>query len=190
MEKGNSQNKLVKECIFEAFMILLENKNYHEITVTEITNKAGVSRMAYYRNYNSKDEIIHNHLDELFQEFMNELQDENHAMDELQIAITLFAHFRRHHYILNNLIKSRVAYLLLDHYKRHTRPILKTMFMNRQLESHQEKYEAPFLAGGLLEILIEWGKHSMTESDEEMARVLIGFLPGQSSSFNVQCLKH
>ena len=41
---------------------LMENHIYDSISITDITNLAGVSRMAYYRTYNSKDEILIKHI--------------------------------------------------------------------------------------------------------------------------------
>ena len=60
MEKrtNNMQNILTKESIFTALMILMEKKDFKEISITEITKKAGVSRMAFYRNYDEKEDII------------------------------------------------------------------------------------------------------------------------------------
>ena len=59
MEKSrNPKNIFVKECLFTALLILMQSKNFHEITVTELTKKAGVSRMAFYRNYETIEDII------------------------------------------------------------------------------------------------------------------------------------
>lgn len=44
---ANIQNIITKESIFTALMILMEKKNFKEISITEITKKAGVSRMAF-----------------------------------------------------------------------------------------------------------------------------------------------
>ena len=60
MEKMNEVNLLTKECIVTALLRLMDTKNYSDISITEITNLAGVSRMAYYRNYKNKDEILIN----------------------------------------------------------------------------------------------------------------------------------
>ena len=49
-------------------MILLQQKRYEEITVSEIANKAGVSRMTYYRTYSSKEDIVIQHFKEKLQE--------------------------------------------------------------------------------------------------------------------------
>ena len=47
-------NKFIKKCIKDSLLILMNEKNFKDITITEITEKAGVSRMAYYRNYTYK----------------------------------------------------------------------------------------------------------------------------------------
>ena len=62
MERVNEANVLTKECIVTALLRLMETKSYQSISITDITNLAGVSRMAYYRNYKNKDEILIKHL--------------------------------------------------------------------------------------------------------------------------------
>ena len=52
------ENALTRECIEAALVLLMEEKPYERITVTDITRKAGVSRTAYYRNYASKEDIL------------------------------------------------------------------------------------------------------------------------------------
>ena len=74
----NSAHRLAVDCIYEALVILMETKPYKEITITDITRKAGVSRMAYYRNYQDKDDILLNHLREgLEREVEKFLQNKN-----------------------------------------------------------------------------------------------------------------
>ena len=36
----------------------MEQHSYDQITVTDITKKAGVSRMSFYRHFDSKDDVI------------------------------------------------------------------------------------------------------------------------------------
>lgn len=73
MGNNNSQNLITKESIFTALMILMEKKNFKEISITELTKKAGVSRMAFYRNYNNLEDIITDYLDEFFEASYKEL---------------------------------------------------------------------------------------------------------------------
>ena len=67
--------RLMKEYIYIAFLQLLEAKDYADISVTDIVNRAGVSRMTYYRHFNSKEEIVTKHIEELYSHFHDDLLD-------------------------------------------------------------------------------------------------------------------
>lgn len=62
-------HELAVESIYGALLQLMEKKPYADITITDICKRAGVSRMAYYRNYASKDEILTRRLDEKLERF-------------------------------------------------------------------------------------------------------------------------
>ena len=51
-------NRLTKECLITALMELLESKELDRITVAELTRKAGVSRTAFYSNYDSIQDVL------------------------------------------------------------------------------------------------------------------------------------
>ena len=54
----DNKTLFAKQCIAEALITLIEEKEYQDISVTEICKIAGFSRMAYYRNFTNKDEIL------------------------------------------------------------------------------------------------------------------------------------
>ncbi|MDR0409124.1 MAG: TetR/AcrR family transcriptional regulator [Spirochaetaceae bacterium] len=39
-------------------MILMDEKPYEKITVSDITEKAGIARQTFYRNYDDKDDVV------------------------------------------------------------------------------------------------------------------------------------
>ena len=55
---ANSGKKITKESIVTAVVLLCAEKPFEKITVTEIVRKAGVSRTAFYRNYDSKEDVL------------------------------------------------------------------------------------------------------------------------------------
>ncbi len=61
---GKESNRITKESITGALFILLENKKLSEITISEIINKSGVSRSAFYKNYKTKEAILYEFMDE------------------------------------------------------------------------------------------------------------------------------
>ena len=51
-------NKITKECILSALIILMSEKPFDKITITELVKRSGVSRTAFYRNFSSKEEVL------------------------------------------------------------------------------------------------------------------------------------
>ena len=63
MRGSEITHELAVDSIYTALLQIMEKKPYEQISITDITRRAGVSRMAYYRNYESKDEILTKRLD-------------------------------------------------------------------------------------------------------------------------------
>jgi AcrR family transcriptional regulator len=61
--KPNRQVLRTKSWIFDAVMLLMEEKPYSKITVSDITEKAGIARQTFYRNYADKDEVVFEYLE-------------------------------------------------------------------------------------------------------------------------------
>ena len=55
---NQESNNLTRECISMALMYLMSEKPYESISISEIAKRAGVSRTAFYRNYQTKDDVV------------------------------------------------------------------------------------------------------------------------------------
>ena len=67
--------EFTKNCIMDALVQLMHTKDYNDITITDITKRAGVSRMSYYRNYKSKDDILLDYMYRILKEYVEDLKD-------------------------------------------------------------------------------------------------------------------
>ena len=65
-------NILSKECIVSAILQLIKDKPLSSISVSELCSKAGVSRMTFYRNYDSIEDIFVKQLNEIFEEYKSD----------------------------------------------------------------------------------------------------------------------
>jgi AcrR family transcriptional regulator len=69
LQKSFSHNRQVQRTklwIFEALMLLMDEKNYDSITVSDIAQKAGIARPTFYRNFDDKDEVVLQYLNNSF----------------------------------------------------------------------------------------------------------------------------
>jgi AcrR family transcriptional regulator len=172
----NSQNQFAKECIFTALMQLMEKTSISNISISDITKKAGVSRMAYYRNYGSKEDIIIHYLNSLFQEYLEEIRSCG-QVDVYQFAYRYFAYFRKHEVLIKNLLRSNLLNLLLERFDTYLHSIFAGLLQHNITSPELKAYEVHFLAGGLYKILMEWVHNDMAQSDEEMAALICKLAP-------------
>ena len=57
-EYNENLNEVVIESMQEALIILLKEKEFAKISITDLCKKAGVSRMAFYNNFLSLEELL------------------------------------------------------------------------------------------------------------------------------------
>ena len=168
---GNSQNMLAKESMFSALMILMEKEKFKDISITELTKKAGVSRMAFYRNYKTLEDIITDHLDENFVGYAARLlpgKGEN-CQPSLRLFFTFF---KSQAQLTRNLIDAGLTHLLLESCSNFLRSLSRTIVCDGRLSPEIERYNIEFVAGGIYKVLIEWVKNDMKESEESMAGIV------------------
>ncbi|WP_236896826.1 TetR/AcrR family transcriptional regulator [Clostridium beijerinckii] len=167
---ANIQNIITKESIFTALMILMEKKNFKEISITEITKKAGVSRMAFYRNYNIKEDIITTYIDELLKEYSKEVMQKE-KLDNYENLRLYFSYFRKHEKLISNLINSNLINILLEKCIESFYELSQRILCKDSLLPDQH-----YMAGGLYNVLIEWAKGGMRQSDDYMAKTISEFI--------------
>ena len=93
MAKNESYS--VKHEIIDAVMQLMTEKNYMDITVTDIVKKAGVARASFYRNFNSINDLIDVIVDEISDELIGDIFPTLYSSDERKWREFLFNHFYR-----------------------------------------------------------------------------------------------
>ena len=64
MRRKNVTNAIIRESITEALLLLMQVQPFAQITITDLVQKAGVSRVSFYRNFESKEDVLLCRLDE------------------------------------------------------------------------------------------------------------------------------
>lgn len=164
-KERNAVNAFAKECIATALIKLMKEKKYEEITITDIAKTAGVSRVTYYRNYNSKDDIIIHYMEELAYQLHQETKHLNPVKDIYECTLAMFHYWLKHRDFLLCLNDAKLGYVLLDHINQ---------YITRFTSTAREKYEACYYLGSMHNILFEWIKGGAEEEPEEMAEIVCG----------------
>ena len=91
LRKSNQEsNFLTREAIETALLQLLEKKDLAKISISELVKRAGVSRAAFYRNYDSKEEILESVFKRSVQNIMEQLSHYDVKTDLYLVWVHLF----------------------------------------------------------------------------------------------------
>ena len=169
-EANTESNRLTREAIRTGLIMLMHNNKYDRITVTDIIKRAGVSRSGFYRNYQSKEEVLDEVAGEIKVLVLGECPD-----------ITMDLH-ERYLFVFNAVAQGwgSVELLLGADIPPEMTLRLESYFEDA-LNGHNAKttYYYSALCSSLLTIVDSWYKGGMKESAEEMADLMAEIFGGK-----------
>ncbi|WP_434310393.1 TetR/AcrR family transcriptional regulator [Hominifimenecus sp. rT4P-3] len=156
---NEGRNTYVMEHITKAFLTLLEEKGIEDISISELCDNAGVGRASFYRNFNSKSDILRAYINKLFDGWKSDWEKNNSIPFSSGIGM-IFEHFEQHRAFYRLLNERHLIYLLKD-------VILDMMELKPGLPKG-EAYAKAFVAYSLYGWIEVWFQRGMQESSEEM----------------------
>lgn len=169
MRRKSITSEMMKSYIVDALLILMKQKNYTDITVSEIVKKAGVNRSTYYRHFEAKEDIIKYFLDNISKDILEwDKAKENNFEEHL---VNVYRHYYRHRKQMMTIYRNGLSILFLD--------ILKK-YLGADAHKDEEasiQYAIAFHIGGTFNHFMLWFSRDMSDSPEEMAAYTLAVLP-------------
>lgn len=169
LRKSNQEsNLLTKEAIETALVQLLEKKDLAKISISELVKRAGVSRAAFYRNYESKEAILESVFNRSVQNIMKQLDHYDVKNDLHLVWVRLFQEAKK---------EAKIIQLALDY---HLEKIL-VQSMQDFLEKYDGKnrgvssYLHSFWSSAIVSVLLKWMKDGMKIPAEKIADLRLPF---------------
>ncbi len=167
---NSEQKNFFRECLYTALMELLNKKPIEKIGIGELCSRAGVSRMTYYRNYKSKEDILAQHLNECYEKYIDQLRDEDdHSLDKIFLAY--FTFLKKESEFFTRLVHSRLGVLFVDELGKYMCQVMELFLPEIQLPFYIQSY----ISGGFAKMSIDWIVNGMDVSVEQMAAMLTDF---------------
>lgn len=163
---NEESNRITKECIETALLILMKEKEFKDISITDIVKRSGVSRTAYYRNYSSKEDILNTHLETVVKAITDKMNLTSFCEDNFDLWHSIFSQVRNYSDRYLILLKAGFEGIILTSINK----IMLNHIPSDPLSS-KEKYDIYFWSGAVYNILTEWITSGMKESNEEMAQI-------------------
>ena len=160
MNMNNEQkNTYVKKQILTALLDLLKEKPLSDISVSELTSKAEIGRVSFYRNYQNKEDVLKEESDRLIKEW-GKLYESNPESTPESLFPSLFDFYRDHREFYTILYNAGMSSIMME-------TIISTIQIMPEMPN-LEAYMKSFWAYGIYGWMLEWIKRGMHEGGKEL----------------------
>jgi len=177
LKKYNQEsNQITRESLEISLMQLLEKKELKKITISELVERAGVSRAAFYRNYSSKEQILEEIFKNTVQGITDKLEEFNFKTEMYQIWLFLFKEAKK---------EARVISLAIDY--NFEKLLTQAVFdflekRNRNAKKMTNSYMNSFWSSAVVSVLSKWIKDGMKVPAEKIASLGLPLFPQKKKS--------
>lgn len=172
MEKKLTFNESVREAIALALIKLMKTKPFSEISISEIAKVAGVSRSSIYRNFDSKEQILINHIQDLYNHYFLS-EDILHYFPEKadlhRFLLPRFRFIKQQKDFFTVLHKNNLLYYTFEQMDSEL-----ILLLNGQ-DSSPSPYYLSMFAGSYAAIISRWVDNGFKESEEEMVEIFSSY---------------
>lgn len=176
LERENPIAIRSKTWIASALVELMKEKPFNKITIQEIAKKADLDRRTFYRNFESKEDILSYYILQLSSEYSEALKEEKTL--SIPISLRIFCEVAyRHKDLIQLLIENNLSVLLLDVFDEIL-PSIHEMVQNKFSKSIEQKdaanieYVFAYNAGGFWNILNKWFREDNNLTPSQIADIV------------------
>lgn len=165
-EKSTKRQQALAMALLEA----LQNRPVHEISISEICRKSGVSRKQFYQLFHDKTDVILWLIDQAIFDFGHSHLGSSAAVGWIY---QFFAYWKEQHTLLDILKQNQMRMLLLErclYHAIHVDSSALDTFHVDNMEYHQEMMM--FYTSGILSLLFQWQDTGYARSIDQMCEML------------------
>lgn len=165
--KQSEKSKLWMEA---ALLQLMKKKNFSAITVTDICEKAGVSRLTFYRNFETKEDILRFHFDKVFHEYICRFDK---GISDIEDAITsCFEVWYELREEIKRIVDNHLALLMYEPFSKYTQIVLSKNEKYKKCDVAQQN----FILGGMFALMVSMVNNPADMKPEKLTKSIMGLL--------------
>lgn len=149
--------------LFQALAAICQDKPISEVSITELTTRAGVSRMYFYRHFNLLTDIIATRIGEQFSLFLRRVSKLK-VHDAEHVAPLFFAVIETDAEALSVLLRHGETDVIQNMFQRN----LEQLASVHLIQGVDSPYWAAYTAGGISRIIVAWLQKENRETAAEM----------------------
>ena len=159
------KNSYVKEHITNTLLDLIKKQPLSQITVRDLCNAAGVGRASFYRNYETKEDVLTAYIVKQWREYEKQNRLKEYSLDNMVRVQSYFEFCYSMQPLNDTLIQQKQEGIILKAYE--------IIMPNLDQDESNESFALSYMAYGLFGVFIMWAKGGYTQTPEEMAKIVI-----------------
>lgn len=180
-----------RAAIFQAFMGLLQEKDYAHITVREILDAANVGRSTFYAHFSDKDALLEALCTQLFDHALSAAVHHNHSHSGKEAEpplLHLLYHLQEDDRGMRALLAKDTSGTALRYFSRGVEQLIaETGIVRRTPEGVSSAYAIHFVARSYVDAADQWLLGGAVDAPEDVYRawwamVAPAISPGKNSS--------
>ncbi len=180
----NLQALRSQHTITDALLTLMKLYPYQEITITQICQEGKVVRQTYYRNFESKNDILEFLLDNMFQQYLTNFYYKD--ADSYNQLKDFFEFMLSNKEFLTLIEKNDLFFMINKAITVNISRFLNLPQLTTIKEQELETYVLGFIASTICSILSLWAVNGFMESPDLLANMTQLFLSGLNNNSNSQ----
>ena len=176
-ESNNPSAIRSKQEITEAMLRLMEKESYNDITVKQIVLEAGVVRKTFYRNYDSKEDL----LDAIINSILDDYIEKLFLTSYKSVPDVLVRFCESHKRVIKLLDKNNLMYMVVNKIneyilRRHKEIELSGMVPETFFEGLDVRYIIMFNVGAVWNVVCAWVHGDMKDDPKEIVKTLMVYI--------------
>lgn len=186
MNKSESKYFTTAARMDEAFLELIEKKDFAYITVKEICEKAGVNRSTFYLHYETVGDLLAESAQHIIDEFITYMPHDtiefleklqNRPLKELYLITPEYlspylTYIKEHRRVFRATVEQASALRMTDAYQKLSCHVFIPILNRFGVPPEDQKYVMQFHISGLMAIINEWLKDDCKDSIEHIISVM------------------
>ncbi len=173
------RQRRTREAIFSAFTSLLAERNYNQISVQEIIDRANIGRTTFYAHFEAKDYLLKDLCEELFGHIMDTATKLPHddyysncRITDDSVFLHLIKHLQENDRNILELLNSQNNDIFLRYFKDNLKKLIISQYADKNLltcNSLPQDYLVNHISTSFVETIAWWLSRKMKETPEELA---------------------
>jgi AcrR family transcriptional regulator len=170
-KKTDRRSKRTQQLVGDAFITLLLEKRYEDITIQDILERANIGRSTFYEHYWDKEDLLTSQIEQMLEHLSQQVDTSQQDISFLIPSLALFQHVQDYYRLYQALLQGRGMEIVTQALQEQLQARIETLLQGEDKKRDTATLIAAvacYIAGAFISLLRWWIQTEMTWSPERI----------------------